>query len=110
MNITRIEEGEIPQRYKDAGSALAKRLAAFDKAEGLEKARALQKAQSVQQIQGVQQTQQVSFAETLSQVQQAQKTQPAQKPVLAVTGLGESALGTLAASERLMARVVSGWK
>lgn len=104
MNITRIAEGEIPQRYKDAGSALAKRLATFDKAESP------QKAQQVQKVQSVQQTQQVSFAETLSQVQQAQKTQPAQKPVLAVQGLSERTLETLAASERLMARVVSGWK
>lgn len=98
MNITRIAEGEIPQRYKDAGSALAKRLATFDKAESP------QKAQQVQKVQSVQQTQQVSFAETLSQVQQAQK------PVPAVQGLSERTLETLAASERLMARVVSGWK
>ncbi len=99
MYISRIAEGEIPQRHKDAGSALGKRLAALDK------------ARKIQGAQTVQETQCVSFAEMLSQAQQAQKTRPAEKLDSAARGLvGERAHEMLAASETQVARVVSGWK
>lgn len=110
MNISRIMEGEIPQRYKDAGSALAKRLAAFDRAEASQKARAAQKvqgAQGVQQIQVAQEARHVSFAEMLSKAQSAQS---AKKPEPVALASGERAFESLAASERLAARLVSGWK
>lgn len=109
MNISRIMEGEIPQRYKDAGSALAKRLAAFDK-ETSQKAQATQKVQGahgVQQIQVAQEARRVSFAEMLSKAQMAQSAKKAE-PVSLVPG--ERAFEPLAASERLTARLVSGWK
>lgn len=101
MNISRIMEGEIPQRYKDAGSALAKRLAAFDRAE------ASQKARQAQQVQVAQEARRVSFAEMLSKAQMAQS---AKKPEPVALASGERAFEPLAASERLAARMVSGWK
>ena len=119
MNISRITEGEIPQRYKDAGTALAKRLAAFDKAEASQKmgltqqvqeTQAVQQTQQVQDIQTAQETQRISFAEVLLQVQQAQKAQPVEKPDSAALNLGARAFETLSASETQMARVVLGWK
>ncbi len=102
MYISRIAEGEIPQRHKDAGSALGKRLAALDK---------VRMTQQSQRAQTVQKTQCISFAEMLSQAQQAQKTQPAEKLDSSARGLvGERAHEMLADSETQVARVVSGWK